>query len=1380
MLSFSKALMFLWAEAIATACYTQYRSLIHTLHNKTPYELVHNKKPDLSFLHVFGALCYPTNDSEDLGKLKAKAGPPTPAVQVSVVSADTPSSMTIDQDAPLTSYSPLSSVVQHPISHQGIVAGPTIEDSPFAQADNNLFVNVFGLEPSLVPPPDYALVIAPKWIYKVKLDEYDDVLKNKARLVTKGYNQEKGIDFEESFGPVARLEAIRIFIANATSKNMMDYQMNVKTAFLNGKLKEEFYVIQIEDFVDLDYLNHVYRLKKALYGLKQAPRAWYDTLSRFLLANRFSKGVVDLTLFIQKTGKHILHVQIYVDDIILTSIDPRDYDHFSKETSLKFQMSMMGQMSFFRSISFSKSDTPMVERSKLDEDIFGIPVDQIQYRSMVGSLMYLTASRPDLVFSVCMCARYQSKPTKNHLEAVKRVFRYLQGSINIGLWYSKDTAMALTAYINTYHAGCQDTRRSTSRSAQFLGDNGDESHRNATTVEATKPTSIAFAVKTFNNKRRFNNNNYFNRGSSLNSNSNNKCPNPNLKCTNCNKIGHTIDRCFEVVSYHARYVKRNFNANTRPISTNNASANVQSNNISTNNATRNNSHVFLSNEQLTRLKSLLNDKGVSTANANMVEYIVSLLSVHKLARENKLFVGFVENNACKIVSNSCITSCNVSKTLWHQRLGYPTDQVLDVLKTALNLDSNSAFDHLCDSSNKAKQTRELFPLSDHKSTKICQLVHLDVWGPYTVDDVTPKSKNDMLPREKKSLHLINKPTMDDPNMTMEEYIMLEEKKARRRGQVFNRKTDTYGNIRVDGDFRALRFVETEFPAIVMDVTFASQDALPCESNFVDDLDFFKDFENEFSAIVYNDTQMSKSDLLTKSILIPQHIDEFNLNDETSMSKYDEEEQNILYFNDLFPFNIIHFDNLKSKKDNDENEIDIVQSSGGICMCCLAFCSTLNGIIRMAFTQECCGGQDIALPPHDQRHQYLRYEGLQYTNADILDFKSRLTRIHMREADSARQIPDNRDLRDYWIGISSARDFLGKTPSYTMIWDPILRLSHRLITYSIAGRSQAPEKVTMTDLFHLKGMYVGSANVAYLLDMYLRLFAAQRKSGVHISGGQFVARLAKHFGLLTIEILHGLTAWVALGPKRQPDAAAGAPGAAKDAPADVEGSQVISAPVQAPQRPPLPPQQLLRLCHKGWPDYRRMYTRFSVNDHSLFIKSKNNKFISLLVYVDDIVITGNCVNKIDHFKRKYCLKLLKEYGLLECKPISTPMEPTFVLPYIPTNIDPLLDNITRYTKLLGKLMYLTHTRLDISYDVHCHAQYMHSLVKSHLNYALNVLIYPKNAPHKVLIPSHKPRKKLNDGLLVVLAFVRGKGERRKEVKSLLAERKKDDLASFLNP
>ncbi|GJU58100.1 retrovirus-related pol polyprotein from transposon TNT 1-94 [Tanacetum coccineum] len=368
--------------------------------------------------------------------------PPAPTVQVLIVSAGTPSSTIIDQDAPSTSYSPSSSIVQPPISHQGVAAGPTIEDNPFSQADNDPFVNVFAPKPSSDKSSSWD-------IYKVKLDEYGDVLKNKVRLVANGYRQKEGINFEESFASVARIEAIGIFIANAANKNIIIYQMDVKTLFLNSELKEEVYVSQPEGFVDPDHQTHVYNLKKALYGLKQAPRAWHNTLSRFLLDNKFSKGVVDPTLFTRKIGKHIFLVQIYVDDIIFASTDPKACDIFSKEMSLKFQMSMIRQMSIFLGLQVSQSpegifinqskyaleiltkygihmsglvNTPMIDRSKLDEEPLGILVDQTRFRGMVNSLMYLTANRPDLVFTMCMCAGYQAKPTKKHLKAIKRVF----------------------------------------------------------------------------------------------------------------------------------------------------------------------------------------------------------------------------------------------------------------------------------------------------------------------------------------------------------------------------------------------------------------------------------------------------------------------------------------------------------------------------------------------------------------------------------------------------------------------------------------------------------------------------------------------------------------------------------------------------------------------------------------------------------------------------------------------------------------------------------------------------------------------------------------------------------------------------------------------
>ncbi|GKE63037.1 retrovirus-related pol polyprotein from transposon TNT 1-94, partial [Tanacetum coccineum] len=217
------------------------------------------------------------------------------------VSTGSHSSTTVDQDAPSPSNSQTTPETQPPVIPNDV------------EEDNH------DIEVAHI---DKVMVITLKRIYKVKLDELGGILKNKARLVARGYRQEEGIDFEESFAPVARLEAIRIFLAFAAHMNMVVYQLEVKTAFLNGILREKVYVSQSDSFVDLDNPNHVYKLKKALNGLKQAPRAWYDLLSSFLISQDFSKGLVDPTLFIQKEGKELLLVQVYVDDIIFAASTP--------------------------------------------------------------------------------------------------------------------------------------------------------------------------------------------------------------------------------------------------------------------------------------------------------------------------------------------------------------------------------------------------------------------------------------------------------------------------------------------------------------------------------------------------------------------------------------------------------------------------------------------------------------------------------------------------------------------------------------------------------------------------------------------------------------------------------------------------------------------------------------------------------------------------------------------------------------------------------------------------------------------------------------------------------------------------------------------------
>nr|GEY78589.1 retrovirus-related Pol polyprotein from transposon TNT 1-94 [Tanacetum cinerariifolium] len=383
MLIFSRAPLFLWAEAIATACFTQNRSIIHRPFNKTPYELINGIKPDISFLYVFGALCYPKNDREDIGKLGAKVISAFSLVILLIPvlteftsegkrnAAESSSSQNVDPSNMHTFYQPYPHEFQwtkdHPMEQViGEPSRPVLIRNQLRSDGDMCMLDVW----VLVPAPDNISPLTLKWLFKNKHDEELTAIRNKSRLVVREYRQEEGIDFEESFAPVARMEAIRIFLAYAAHQSFSVFQMDVKTAFLHGSLKEEVYVSQPEGFIDAGHPSHVYKLKKALYGLMQAPRAWYDKLSTFLLQNHFFKGTIDLTLFIRR----------FHDDILV------------------------------------------------------------------------------------------AKPTENHLKEVKRIFRYLRGTVNAGFWYNKDSGFELTGFSDAEYAGCKDTFKSTFGGAQFLGE----------------------------------------------------------------------------------------------------------------------------------------------------------------------------------------------------------------------------------------------------------------------------------------------------------------------------------------------------------------------------------------------------------------------------------------------------------------------------------------------------------------------------------------------------------------------------------------------------------------------------------------------------------------------------------------------------------------------------------------------------------------------------------------------------------------------------------------------------------------------------------------------------------------------------------------------
>nr|GEV12975.1 hypothetical protein [Tanacetum cinerariifolium] len=503
MLIYAQALLFLWVEAVATACYTQNRSIVRLRHGKTPYELLHNKLPDLSFLYVFGipdlqhtkriveTIHVNFDELTAMASKQSSSGPalhemtpaticsglvpkptsstpyvppsrndwdlqfqplfdelltPPPSVdptapEVIASNADiippeqpestgSPFSTTVDQDAPSPSNSQTTPETQSPsipqdveednhdikVAHIGndLLFGLPIPEVASDQSSSTVqlsrpvstrlqlheqalfcYYDAFltSVEPKtykdaltqscwieaiqeelneferlevweLVPQPDKVMVITLKWIYKVKLDELGGILKNKARLVARVYHQEEGIYFEDSFAPVARLEAIRIFLAFPTHKNMVVYQMDVKTAFLNG--------LQIS----------------------QSPRGLFINQSKYALESLKEYG--------------------------FESCDP--------------------------------VDTPMVKKSKLDEDKEWKFVDSSHYCGMIGTLLYLTASPPDLQFVIYMCAWYQARPTEKHVHTVKRIFRYLRGIVNQGLWYPKDSLVALTAFADADHA----------------------------------------------------------------------------------------------------------------------------------------------------------------------------------------------------------------------------------------------------------------------------------------------------------------------------------------------------------------------------------------------------------------------------------------------------------------------------------------------------------------------------------------------------------------------------------------------------------------------------------------------------------------------------------------------------------------------------------------------------------------------------------------------------------------------------------------------------------------------------------------------------------------------------------------------------------------
>ncbi|GJR99898.1 ribonuclease H-like domain-containing protein [Tanacetum coccineum] len=832
----------------------------------------------------------------------------------------------------------------------------------------------------------------------------------------------------------------------------------------------------------------------------------------------------------------------------------------------------------------------------------------------------------------------------------------------------------------------------------------------------SKPTATIFVAKAFDNKRRPNNNNNFPK---------NRGPNLNLTCTNCNKPGHTVDRCYELIGYPAGYVKRNFNA--KPTMSNNASDSAASADVLTKNSGNDNktsnSPVSLTSDQLSRLMNLLNDSGVSSDNSSMGgnilktikgtffnnnvkfnlnfkkfyngntiflvenislgwitdsganqhmtvstkflvnvvdvlnlgltvghpngtqalitkigdlkvnnditlydvlvvhEYTVSLLFVHKLARDSKMFVGFDENKCyfqdlktnktmgigrqcnglylfdidktCKIISNNCIATCYVSRSLWHQRLGHPADQVLNVLNKSLNLDSQSVSDHLCDTCNKAKQTREPFSLSDHKSTKIGQLVHLDVWGPYkitsrdgfryfltVVDDYSRAVWTYMLKGK------------DDVYDSIVNFV-----------NMLSNQFET--NVKVFRSDNGSEFVNNRLQSLTPSSVLTGKSPFYLVYGHDPSLSHLR----VFGCLCYA-TILNNQDKFLASR--PNDDGRVSLNDDgTELNPEHQDDSKATYMSENTPLegNVSNETNVSTKTDsagdiNDSSEaifeigdlpvkygVEKVVNYANLDHDSFCFASSLNRSVE----------------PSCYEHAILDNNWIDAMNSEIEALNKNHTWI-------ITDLPPNRKpIKCKWIykiKYKSSED--------------IERYKARLVAKGFSQREGIDfyetfsPVVKMTTVGCVIALSVENKWPLFQLDVNNAFLYGDLDEEIYMTIPQgFSDKDNKGKVCKLVKSLYGLK--------------------------------------QAPRK--------WNEKHVGV--LKDHGVTQSLNDHSLFTLTKKDKFIALLIYVDDIVITGNCVGEIN-----------------ECKPASTLMEPNSVLPYVPTDSDPLLDNITGYQQLLG--------------------------------------------------------------------------------------------------
>lgn len=574
-----------WAEAMQTAAYVINRIPQQGLKYVSPYERLWNKKPNVSYFHVFGCVFYvfvPNHlrskmEKKDvrcifIGYDKERKGwrccepeigrcyvsrnvvfdersswwsvnhetlPDTNVLKgelessnINLILGDV-QTVVVDDEPPTTRQQPWQSGVfqstnadeqaTEPSSlhrstrlnrpnpkyaNAAIVEDETVEPENFEQASvmegwilamNQEYDALMRNQTwELTPKPSDVKPISCKWVYKVKRKADGSVERLKARLVARGFSQEYGLDYEDTFSPVAKLTTMRVILALTSSKKWNLWQMDVSNAFLYGELDRVIYMDQPLGFVSGTNPNHVCKLKKALYGLKQSPRAWFGKIAEFLEYNGFVITSADASLFVKRKNSKMAVVLVYVDDLIITGDHTEMISQLKENLCIRFHMKGLGKLSHFLGLELSYESTgivlhqkkysfdllkkfgmlnckptvtPIDTNVKLSLDVGRELEDPTMYRKIVGSLIYLTLTRPDLALTVGVLSRFMQKPRKPHLEAARRVLRYIKYTMSYGVMFKKDTSCRLQGYCDADYAGDVDTRRSTTGYVFMLGSN---------------------------------------------------------------------------------------------------------------------------------------------------------------------------------------------------------------------------------------------------------------------------------------------------------------------------------------------------------------------------------------------------------------------------------------------------------------------------------------------------------------------------------------------------------------------------------------------------------------------------------------------------------------------------------------------------------------------------------------------------------------------------------------------------------------------------------------------------------------------------------------------------------------------------------------------